>query len=219
MSGRDPVTLIVWLVLFAVAGYLLGRWDAGTSDPFWTVVEKWQALITGVFAIGAAWVAWRGTQDTIASSRADTDRTIAEMERQFRHEMVVSSFRDRMAIERGVGELELLLRVLRRSLDTALTERDLSGQRYQASLVQRQCADLITWLSDPRNDTTTSFLTPTERRWFDRMPKVATYFRLDDNPKEYAERFTSLRDGVDHALDALKQVRLRAEGMVPDKEN
>jgi hypothetical protein len=91
-----------------IAGYLFGGWVSavGGGTEVWGAIERWQTLAAGVIAVPLGLLAWRGIHATIAASHADTDRQLAEMRRQFRHEMSVTTARERTEIaNRALGPI------------------------------------------------------------------------------------------------------------------
>lgn len=88
-------------VLIFIAGYLFGGFVyAYAGDGVWLTLEKWQTLIAGFGALGAAWWGVRTIRQQIAAAKSDTDRQIREDRHQFRHEMMVMTARERATIDR-----------------------------------------------------------------------------------------------------------------------
>lgn len=95
------------LVLFAASFLAFGALVGGGLASFaagqlWQGVERWQTLLTGAIALFLGWTAWRGVQISVAASRADTEAQLAEMRRQFRHQMMVVTARDRLGVANAI---------------------------------------------------------------------------------------------------------------------
>lgn len=104
MTGFNFYVTLLFGILIGVAfGIFVGMWappatfripDACSGQAFWCWLDKWQTLVAGSFAFGAAAIAWHSVDRQINANRESAeentkattdaaDRQIGEIQRQF----------------------------------------------------------------------------------------------------------------------------------------
>jgi hypothetical protein len=196
---------------------------------FWAFLDKWQTLITGVVALFAAgWTvhtlrqqmaaAKEDTDRQIAEDRIDTDRQIAEQRRQFHHQTMVATARDRATIDRlllvPLNQITAIEGIARKAADQI--SRQLPGARVGE--VRGIAAQLGIWLRERDSEPVTSLLDREGRSKVDIVRNLAADAPSDE--RELGEGdldfVTGLRDEASAARRALERVESLVRGWVPD---